>query len=115
MSNNSTAAAKSSTLPGSDWDCLDRLPPPVRRALQESTIDWCSIHSLVEIDRHISQGWTSTKSAAAEVASIKRAEKTELAAFAKRYQRKFGIFPHVAARASILRYDSCRRARVRRP
>ncbi len=94
-----------SKLKGDPYRAYEELPVEVRRALQESLVDWCPmrarewhIHLLRQLRLRPAQA-TSVL-----VQTIRRHDHAEVAAFAKKWPKGPNAYPHLAAGATIQRY-----------
>lgn len=108
MPDNVVSAAQNSRLRGNVLSAMDRLPAPIRRALHEAVNDWDPREIRWFFNKRIKAGWPEAIAVAAEIASIAHADATEIARFAHRWPARFGEYPHLAADATILRYDEGR-------
>ncbi|HZH46499.1 MAG TPA: hypothetical protein VEY31_07665 [Roseococcus sp.] len=103
---NSMATKPLSPLKGDPYRALEELPTEVRRALQESLVDWCPLRArewhqhLIRRDR-----LRPAKAASVLVKTIRRMDHAEVVAFARRWPAGARSYPHVAAGATIQRYD----------
>lgn len=102
---NSTATKPRSPLKGDPYRAFEELPAEVRRALQESLVDWCPLRArewhlhLIRKDR-----LRPAKAAAMLVRTIRKMDQAEVAAFARTWPKGAKAYPHVAAQATIQRY-----------
>lgn len=102
---NSTAMKPRSRLKGDPYQAYEQLPAEVRRALQESLVDWCPLRArewhldLLRRDR-----LRPAQAAAALVQAIRTHDQAEIAAFAKTWPKGAEAYPHLAAGASLQRY-----------
>ena len=103
---------------GDDWAAFDALPLPVRRRLHEHAYDGWAVNALM-LWRTLRRRHASTVRALNTLLRyLGECENLERAAFAASHMRSFGsALPHVAARASVLRFDPPRRLtrRARQP
>jgi hypothetical protein len=97
------------------FERFDVLPPSLRRALYESTVtfepepvlEWWLCHGYRQNRRPVD-------AAKLGVRMIRDAERADLLDFASIYRRRYRtVLPHLAAQATILRYDKPRRRRKR--
>lgn len=102
---NSTATKPYSALKGDPYKAFEALPVEVRRALQESLVDWCSLRAR-EWHLHLlrREGLRPAQAAAALVQAIRRMDHAEVAAFARRWPKGAEAYPHLAAGATLQRY-----------
>ncbi|WP_421989583.1 DUF6525 family protein [Roseococcus sp.] len=92
---------------GDDWAAFDALPPAVRQRLHEHAYDAWTVNALFLWKLFRRQTASSARGETRLLNHLKACEKLELEAFAQAYCRQCGgTLPHVAARASTLRYDS---------
>lgn len=102
---NNTATKPYSPLKGDPYRAFEELPAEVRRALQESLVDWCSLRArewhlhLLHRDR-----LRPAKAATILVRTIRKMDHAEVAAFARTWPKGANTYPHVAASATIQRY-----------
>jgi hypothetical protein len=102
---NSTATKPRSPLKGDPYRAFEELPAEVRRALQESLVDWCPLRArewhlhLMRRDR-----LRPAKAATILVRTIRKMDHAEVAAFARTWPKGAKAYPHVAAGATIQRY-----------
>ncbi len=107
---NSTSNLRRSHFRGNPLAAFDRLPPALRRALHESTIDWCPLQERWMLNKRLKAG-VGTETAIAEALEVlRRDEQAEMALFAGHWPARRGRYPHVGASATVLRYNE--RARV---
>ncbi|WP_137127281.1 hypothetical protein [Roseomonas sp. HF4] len=102
---NSTATRPYSKLKGDAYRAYEELPGEVRRALQESLVDWCPlrarqwhIHLLCE------QRLRPAQATFLLVQTIRRHDHAEVAAFARTWPKGPKSYPHLAAGATLQRY-----------
>ena len=102
---NSTATRPYSRLKGDPYRAFEALPPEVRRALQESLVDWCSLRAQ-EWHEHLLRREKLRPARAAKllVRTIREMDRAEVAAFARAWPKGARAYPHVAAGASLQRY-----------
>lgn len=102
---NSTATKPRSKLKGDAYRAFEELPAEVRRALQESLVDWCPLRAR-EWHTHLlkKERLKPAKAAQMLVRTIRRMDHAEVAAFARAWPDGAREYPHVAAGASIQRY-----------
>lgn len=101
---NSRAAAPRANFRGNEMDAFDSLPAPVRRAMWEGVTEWSALEARRNINRAVRRGMSVDDAVAAEVAAIIAADKREVFQFAHHWPSRFGRYPHVAAKATIMRY-----------
>lgn len=102
---NNLAMAPRSKLKGDAWRAFDALPAEVRRALQESLVDWCPLRAQ-EWHQHLlrKERLKPAKAARHLVRTIRRMDHAEVAAFARAWPKGAREYPHLAAEATIQRY-----------
>lgn len=102
---NSIATKPFSPLKGDPYRAFEELPVEVRRALQESLVDWCSLRAR-EWHLHLlrKEKLRPAKAASLLVRTIRRMDHAEVAAFARAWPKGAKAYPHVAADATIQRY-----------
>lgn len=102
---NSTATKPYSRLKGDAYRAFEALPVEVRRALQESLVDWCSLRAR-EWHQHLIRraGHRPAKATNILVRTIRKMDHAEVAAFARTWPKGARAYPHLAASASIQRY-----------
>jgi hypothetical protein len=102
---NSTATRPRSKLTGDPYRAFEELPAEVRRALQESLVDWCPLRArewhldLLRRDR-----LRPDQAAFYLVQTIRRMDQAEVAAFARTWPKGAQAYPHLAAGATLQRY-----------
>jgi hypothetical protein len=102
---NSMATKPRSPLKGDPYRAFEELPVEVRRALQESLVDWCPLRTrewlqhLVKKDR-----LRPAKAASVLVRTIRKMDQAEVAAFARAWPKGAKAYPHLAAEATLQRY-----------
>lgn len=102
---NSTATRPRSPLKGDPYRALEELPAEVRRALQESLVDWCPLRArewLLHLIRK--ERLRPAKAAAMLVRTIRKMDHAEVAAFARSWPKGAKAYPHLAAGATLQRY-----------
>ena len=102
---NSTATKPFSPLKGDPYRAFEELPVEVRRALQESLVDWCSLRAR-EWHLHLirKERLRPAKATALLVRTIRKMDHAEVAAFARTWPKGAKSYPHLAAEATIQRY-----------
>ncbi|WP_426954383.1 hypothetical protein [Muricoccus radiodurans] len=102
---NSMAAKPYSPLKGDPYRAYEDLPEEVRRALQESLVDWCPLRAR---EWHLQllhrQRLRPSQAAFVLVQTIRRQDHAEVAAFAKTWSKGARAYPHLAAGATLQRY-----------
>lgn len=102
---NSMATRPRSTLKGDAYRAYEELPPAVRRALQESLVDWCPLRAREWHLRLLNQQRLKPAQAAeALVQAIRGHDQAEVAAFARTWPKGARAYPHLAAEATLQRY-----------
>jgi len=98
-------------LGGDDWAAFDALPAPARQRLHEHAYDAWAVNALA-LWRTFHRRHASTGRALNTLLRyLNECEALERAAFAVSYLQSHGSpLPHVAARASVLRYGPARSA-----
>ncbi|MFB9970756.1 hypothetical protein ACFFMP_12415 [Pseudoroseomonas cervicalis] len=99
------AARPYSTLKGDPYRAYEELPFEVRRALQESLVDWCPLRAR-EWHLHLlrQQRLRPAQAARAMVEAIRGHDQAEIAAFARSWPAGAEAYPHLAAGATLQRY-----------
>lgn len=102
---NSTATTPYSKLKGDRYRAYEELPAEVRRALQESLVDWCPLRAR-EWHLHLlrQQRLRPAQAASFLVQTIRRHDHAEVAAFARTWPKGAQAYPHLAAGATLQRY-----------
>lgn len=102
---NSTATTPYSKLKGDRYRAYEELPVEVRRALQESLVDWCPLRAR-EWHLHLlrQQRLRPAQAASFLVQTIRRHDHAEVAAFARTWPKGAQAYPHLAAGATLQRY-----------
>jgi hypothetical protein len=102
---NSMATTPRSTLKGDAYRAYEALPPVVRRALQESLVDWCPLRAREWHLRLLNQQRMKPAQAAeALVQAIRGHDQAEVKAFARAWPKGPRAYPHLAAEATLQRY-----------
>lgn len=92
---------------GDDWAAFDALPPEARRHLHEHAYDAWAVNAQILWKIFRRQTASSARGVKRLLNHLHTCERLELEAFAAAYSRQCGgTLPHVAARASTLRYAS---------
>ena len=90
---------------GDDWAAFDALPPRVRQRMGEHAYDPWAVNALIQFRAYRRRYASSARAEVTLLRYLEQCEQLEQAAFAERYRKEVGTpFPHVAARASPLRY-----------
>lgn len=103
---NSTSTKPYSNLKGDPYRAFEELPAEVRRALQEALVDWCPLRArewlvhLIRKDR-----LRPAKAATVLVRTIRKMDHAEVVAFARTWPKGAKTYPHIAASATIQRYN----------
>ncbi|MCW8088171.1 DUF6525 family protein [Sabulicella glaciei] len=102
---NSTATKPRSKLKGDPYRAFEDLPAEVRRALQESLVDWCPLRAR-EWHLHLlgKERLRPAQAASFLVQTIRRMDHAEVAAFARAWPKGAQAYPHLAAGATLQRY-----------
>ncbi|WP_419897798.1 hypothetical protein [Roseomonas sp. USHLN139] len=102
---NSMATRPYSTLKGDAYRAYEELPFEVRRALQESLVDWCPLRAR-EWHQHLLRQHRLRPAQAASfmVEGIRRHDQAEVASFARTWPAGSEAYPHLAAGATLQRY-----------
>ena len=102
---NSTATKPYSKLKGDPYRAYESLPVEVRRALQEALVDWCPLRAL---EWHLNllrqKRLRPAQATSFLVATIRKQDHAEVAAFAKAWPKGAEAYPHLAAGATLQRY-----------
>lgn len=102
---NSTATRPRSPLKGDPYRAFEKLPVEVRRALQESLVDWCPLRAEEWLQHLVrKEKLRPAKAAAKLVRTIRKMDEAEVAAFARAWPKGAKAYPHLAAGATIQRY-----------
>ena len=106
---NSMASRPTSRLKGDPYRAYEELPLEVRRALQESLVDWCPLRAR-EWHLHLVRrlGLRPAQAASLLVQTIRSQDQAELVAFAQLWPKGAQAYPHLAAGATLQR-DAGRR------
>ena len=102
---NNVGAAPISKFRGDRLACFDALPAPIRRALHEAIGTWDPREIRWTLNKRLKAGQLEAEAIAAEVASIRDEDEAEVLAFQYYWPSRFGRYPHLAAEATIIRYD----------
>lgn len=86
---------------GDDWAAFDQLPTAVRRRLMEHAYDAWSVNVLMLWRHYKRVHGPGNRAERALLRYLDYCERLERDAFAERHE----TLPHIAARASVLRYD----------
>lgn len=90
---------------GDDWAAFDSLPPSIRQHLHEHAYDAWAVNALILWKIFRRRTASSARGAVRLLNHLRICERLELEAFAEAYSERWGAtLPHVAARASTLRY-----------
>jgi len=102
---NSIATKPYSSLKGDPYRAFEALPVEVRRALQESLVDWCSLRAR-EWHLHLlrRERMRPARAASVLVQAIRKLDQAEVIAFAKTWPKGAKAYPHLAAGATLQRY-----------
>jgi hypothetical protein len=83
----------------------EHLPPELRRCLQEAVVSWDARDIRAALAKAVRSGMQRKRAIASLVAVIREADENQVAKFAAAWPAQFGRYPHVAAGATIQRYD----------
>lgn len=99
------ATTPHSKLKGDAYRAYEELPAEVRRALQESLVDWCPLRAR-EWHQHLlrRQRLRPAQATHVLVQAIRRHDHAEVAAFARTWPKGALAYPHLAAAATLQRY-----------
>lgn len=103
---NNVSAAELSGFRGNVWSAFDRLPQPIRRALHEAIGPWDPREVRWSLNKRLKAGQEESAAVAVEIELIRLNDEAEVNAFQHRWPSRFGKYPHVAAGATILRYEA---------
>ena len=94
-----------SKLKGDPYRAYEELPAEVRRAMQESLVDWCPLRAR-EWHIHLLRQLRLRPAQAAHllVQTIRRHDHAEVTAFARTWPKGPTAYPHLAAGATLQRY-----------
>lgn len=94
-----------SKLKGDPYRAYESLPVEVRRALQEALVDWCPLRAL---EWHLNllrqKRLRPAQATSFIVATIRKQDHAEVAAFARLWPKGAAAYPHIAAGATLQRY-----------
>lgn len=94
---------------GDDWDAYDTLPEPIRRRMQQHSYDPWAVNALMLWRSFRRKHASSSRAIVTLGRYLDKCERLEREAFAAAHRRRYGTtLPHVAAGASVLRYDAAR-------
>ncbi len=114
-SGNSAFVGPASRLRGDEFDAFDALPRELRRALHEGVCPWSALENAAEMRAGLRAGLNRTQVAMLLADDTRRADLVDVEDFARvAWPAQYGAYPHLAAGASILRYDERRIQRERR-
>ncbi len=92
---------------GDEWDAFDRLPASIRRRMHEHAYDAWAVNALILWRLFRRQLASSARGERRLSNHLDDCERIEREAFAAAYARDWGgTLPHLAAGASVLRYDA---------
>jgi len=111
---NAVSFVPTSKIRGNRQDAFDALPARVRRALMEANLAWCPLEIAQALKRR--ENLTKDKNSLEifMVNFIRFLDENEIEMFAAKWPERFGEYPHVAAKATIMRYDERRKRYVTR-
>lgn len=96
---------------GDDWACFDALPPAIRKRIQEHAYDAWSVNALMLWRMFRRKRACSARAERSLLRYLDLCEQLELIEFADVHRREHGmLLPHLAARATVLRYAAARRS-----
>ncbi|MBY0336439.1 MAG: hypothetical protein K2X11_07490 [Acetobacteraceae bacterium] len=102
---NNTATRPRSRLKGDAYRAFEALPAEVRRALQESLVDWCPLRAREwYLDLRNRDGLREAQAATYLVETIRRLDQAEVVAFARSWPKGVAAYPHLAAGATLQAY-----------
>jgi hypothetical protein len=111
---NSRGTALPSNFRGNPMSAHDRLPQPLRRALQDALLDWCPLVERWRMNKLIKAGVPEAEAAERLAQGIREADARQMEAMRYAWPARFGRCPAIAAEATMLRYDEVDRVRARR-
>lgn len=113
-SNGENAFAEECKMRGDEWKALEKLPPAVRRALHEATVNWSPL-PFAKSGRDHARRCPSGDTASFLVGAIESCDRGELSRASRDWRERHGAeYPHVAAGATPIRYDEAAIVRARR-
>ncbi|WP_050801447.1 DUF6525 family protein [Gluconobacter morbifer] len=91
---------------GDEWEAFDQLPLSVRQRLNEHVYNAWSVNVLMLWKHYKRVHGRSPRAERALIRYLDYCERLERRAFAERYMEQYGtLYPHDAARATILRQE----------
>ncbi|MGG5810129.1 DUF6525 family protein [Falsiroseomonas sp. CW058] len=103
---NSMATRPYSRLKGDPYRAYEELPAEVRKALQEALVDWCPLRAREwHLDLLRRQRLRPAQAASFLVETIRRQDHAEVAAFSRTWAKGAQAYPHLAAGATLQRYE----------
>lgn len=105
MNINRTLASPRSRLRGDQWAAFDRLPKQIRWALCDANVDWSACDEESFLRKLRKAGIAETDAIDGMAEGFSESEADELNAFKRRWSSRFGPYPHIAAGATIMRYN----------
>jgi hypothetical protein len=95
---------------GDEWAAFDALPAPIRERLHEHAYNAWAVNALMLWRAFRRKHACSKRALNTLLRHLDECEQLERIAFAESYARAHGTgLPHVAAGASVLRYEAARR------
>jgi hypothetical protein len=101
---NNVGAAPACRFRGDEWAAFDRLPIPLRRAINEGIVLWDARWVRWSLNKRLKAGMPEAEAVASGVDALRSADEDEVRAFRYRWPARFGRHPHTAAGATIQRY-----------
>lgn len=101
--------SRASRFRGNEWQAFDNLPQPLRWALHEAVVDWCSLQTRWALNRLVKMGAPPDEAIAAMVKVGLDDDRREIIEFGRALPRVFGgASPHMRANATVQPYgDRC--------
>lgn len=105
MTGNKTLASPRSRLRGDHWAAFDRLPKQIRWALCDANVEWSACDEAANLRKLRKAGVEKDAAIDWIVSRFPVAEAKELDSFKHRWPSRCGPYPHIAAGATIMRYN----------
>ena len=102
---NNVGASPYSRLRGDPLACFDRLPQEVRAALWDAVVDWDPLAVRRYLNSYTKSGMSKADAIQEAVGIIRLSDQIEVQQFSYCWPERFGPYPAVAAKVSILRYS----------
>lgn len=105
MNPNKVSASPRSRFRGDQWAAFDRLPEQIRWALCDANVDWSACDEAANLRKLRKAGVEKATAIDWVVSRFPASEAKELDLFKPRWPSRFGPYPHIAAGATIMRYN----------